>query len=94
MIPATMLSNAMTKGKRGGDYMTGDFGKVGKLKEIGVHSKKIPSFILPDSHRQTVDQGHEDCRDSLTQGPSQKQDEARHDDREDDQMQKDKIPTS
>ena len=62
----TMLSNAMTKGKRGGDYMIGDFGKVEKLKEVGVHSKKIPSFILPDPHVQTGNQDHVDCRDGLT----------------------------
>ena len=44
-----LLIREVTKGKRGSQYMIADVGTLDKLKEIGVHSKRVPSFILPDS---------------------------------------------
>ena len=60
-----MLSCAVTKGKHGGDYMIGDFGKLEELKELGIHSKRVPSSVLPDSHVPAYSHNGEDGRAAL-----------------------------
>ena len=44
-----MLISAMIKGNQGGNYIIADVGQEDALKELGVHSTRIPSYILPDS---------------------------------------------
>ena len=39
---------AFTKGQCGSHYLIADVGKVEGLKDIGVHSKRVPAFVLPD----------------------------------------------
>ena len=39
---------AFTKGQCGSDYLIADVGKIEGLKDIGVHSKRVPAFVLPD----------------------------------------------
>ena len=43
-----LLIREVTKGKHGSQYMIADVGTLDKLKDIGVHSKRVPGFILPD----------------------------------------------
>ena len=43
-----MLISAMIKGSQGGNYIIADVGQEDTLKELGVHSKRIPSYVLPD----------------------------------------------
>ena len=42
---ARMLFSAVIKAKHGRDYMIGDFGKLEELKELGIHSTRVPSFV-------------------------------------------------
>ena len=60
-----MLIKSLIKGKQGGNYIVADVGQMEQLKELGVHSKRIPSFVLPDSHMQ-ANQGSEDHKAALT----------------------------
>ncbi len=39
---------AFTKGQCGSHYLIADVGKIEGLKDIGVHSKRVPAFVLPD----------------------------------------------
>jgi len=39
---------AFTKGQCGNHYLIADVGKIEGLKGIGVHSKRVPAFVLPD----------------------------------------------
>ena len=39
---------AFTKGQCGSHYLIADVGKVEGLKDIGVHNKRVPAFVLPD----------------------------------------------
>ncbi len=39
---------AFTKGQCGSHYLIADVGKIEGLKDIGVHSKRVPAFILPE----------------------------------------------
>ena len=43
-----MLMKELTTGSRGSHYLIADVGTVDTLKSIGVHSKQIPKFVLPD----------------------------------------------
>ena len=45
-----MLIKEFTKGSKGSHYLIADVGTVDTLKSIGVHSKRIPKFVLPDAH--------------------------------------------
>ena len=38
---------AFTKGRHGAFYLIADVGHLEGLKEIGVHSKRVPAFVLP-----------------------------------------------
>ena len=44
---------AFTKGKNGSFYLIADVGKEEGLKELGAHSKRVPSFVLPDQYIQS-----------------------------------------
>ena len=52
---------AFTKGRHGGFYLIADVGHLEGLKEIGVHSKRVPAFVLPDRylHNRGADPGVE-----------------------------------
>ena len=63
---ARLLTEGVARGHLGGSYMIGDTGKAEVLTEIGVHSKRIPSFVLPDSHVQANAQDSQGCRPALT----------------------------
>ena len=39
---------AFTKGQCGSHYLIADVGKIEGLKDISVHSKIVPAFVLPD----------------------------------------------
>ena len=39
---------AFTKGQCGSHYLIADVGKIEGLKDIGMHSKRVPAFVLPD----------------------------------------------
>ena len=39
---------AFTKGQCSSHYLIADAGKIEGLKDIGVHSKRVPAFVLPD----------------------------------------------
>ena len=39
---------AFTKGQLGSHYPIADVGKIEGLKDTGVHSKRVPAFVLPD----------------------------------------------
>jgi len=39
---------AFTKGQCGRHYLIADVGKIEGLKDMGVHSKRVPTFVLPD----------------------------------------------
>ncbi len=39
---------AFTKGQCGSHYLFADVGKIEGLQDIGVHSKGVPAFVLPD----------------------------------------------
>ncbi len=39
---------AFTKGQCGSHYLIADVGKIEGLKDMGVHSKRLPEFVLPD----------------------------------------------
>ena len=40
---------SFTKGRHGSFYLVADVGKAEGLKEIGIHSKRVPAFVLPDA---------------------------------------------
>ncbi len=40
---------SFTKEKNSSFYLIADVGRMEGLKAIGVHSKRVPSFVLPDS---------------------------------------------
>ena len=52
---------AFTKGKHGGFCLIADVGHLEGLKEIGVHSTRVPVCVLPDRylHNKGLDQGVE-----------------------------------
>ena len=65
-----MLIQTCIKCNKGGFYLIADEGRVEGLKEIGVHNKRVPAFVLPDSYIQVKDIGAEDGRAFLThRGP-------------------------
>ena len=82
---------AFTKGQCGSHYLIADVGKIEGLKDIGVHSKRVPAFVLPDRCLQargldpTVERG-------FVQGGAADQDEARHDDSGNDNNRATAIP--
>ena len=47
-----MLIKGFTKGTKGSHYLIADVGTADTLKDIGVHSKRVPKFVSPDSHIQ------------------------------------------
>ena len=60
------LSNDCTKGSKGSHYLIADVGTVDTLKDLGVHSKPVPKFVLPDSHIQHTTQNTEPCNNHST----------------------------
>ena len=44
--------------RQGGNYVVASVDQVETLKELGVHSKRIPSCVLPEPHVQ-ANQGSE-----------------------------------
>ena len=46
---------AFTKGQCGSHYLIADVGKIEGLTDMGVHSKRVPAFILPDMCLQARD---------------------------------------
>ena len=56
-----MLIKEFTKGSKGSHYLIADVGTVDTLKDLGVHSKRVPKFVLPDSHIQHTTQNTEPC---------------------------------
>ena len=75
-----MLIKEFTKGSKGSHYLIADVGTVYTLKSIGVHSKRIPKFVLPDAHIQHTTQNFASCRNDLTCRICAEEDETRHDD--------------
>ena len=61
-----MLIKEFTKGAKGSHYLIADVGTTDALKDIGVHSKRVPTFVLPHSHIQYTTQNMEPCRNHLT----------------------------
>ena len=47
-----MLIKEFTKGAKGSHYLIASVGTVDTLKYIGVHSKRVRKFVLPESHIQ------------------------------------------
>ena len=45
-----LVPYAFTKGGHGGFYLIAGVGHLEGLKEIGVHSKTVPAFVLPDRY--------------------------------------------
>ena len=43
---------AFTKGRLGSYYLIADVGHLEGLKQLGVHSKRVPAFVLPDRYLQ------------------------------------------
>ena len=39
---------ATLKGQQGNNYIIADVGRLPELQRLGVHSKRIPAFVLPD----------------------------------------------
>ena len=60
-----MLTKGFTKGTKG-SHLIADAGTADTLKDIGVHSKRVPKFVLPDSHIQHKTQDLQPCRNNLT----------------------------
>ena len=56
-----MLIKEFTKGTKGSHYLIADVGTVDTLKDLGVHSKRVPKFVLPDSHIQHTTQYIDSC---------------------------------
>ena len=46
---------AFTKGQCGSHYLIANVGKIAGLKDISVHSKRVPAFVLPDRCLQARD---------------------------------------
>ena len=44
----TTAIQAFTKGQCGRHYLIADVGKIEGHKDIGVHSQRVPAFVLPD----------------------------------------------
>ena len=61
-----MLKKEFTKCAKGSHYLIADVGTADTLKDIGVHSKRVPKFVLPDSHIQHTTQNMESCGNHLT----------------------------
>ena len=61
-----MLIKGFTKGTKGSHYLIADVGTSDTLKDIGVHSKRVPKFVLPDSHIQHTTQDLQPCKNNLT----------------------------
>ena len=59
----------VTEGKRGVQYMIADMGTLDKPKEIGVHSKRVPRFVLPDSHERHISLPSGACKDRSKMRP-------------------------
>ena len=57
-----MLIKEFTNGTKGSHYLIADVGTVDALKDLGVHSKRVPKFVLPDSHIQHTTQNTVSCR--------------------------------
>ena len=66
MIMMRMLIKEFTKGTKGSHYLIADVGTADALKDIGVHSKRVPKYMLPDSHIQHTTLNIEPCRNHLT----------------------------
>ena len=61
-----MLIKGFTEGAKGRHYLIADIGTVDTLKDIGVHSKRVPKFMLPDSYSQHTTQHMKSCGNHLT----------------------------
>ena len=61
-----MLIKEFTKGSKGSHYLIADVGTVDTLKNIGVHSKRIPDFVLPDAHIQHTTRNVPSCSNHST----------------------------
>ena len=44
---------ATLKGQQGNNYIIADVGRLPELQRLGVHSKRIPAFVLPDEFDDT-----------------------------------------
>ena len=44
-----MLIKEFTKGTKGSHYLIADVGTADTLKDIGLHSKRVARFMLPDT---------------------------------------------
>ena len=47
-----IITKEFTKGAKGSHYEIADVGTADTIKDIGVHSKPVPKFVLPDFHIQ------------------------------------------
>ena len=63
---AMMRIKGFTKGTKGSHYLIADVGTADTLKNIGVHSIRVPKFVLPDSHIQHTTQDLQPCRNNMT----------------------------
>ena len=61
-----MLIKEFTKGTKGSHYLIADVGTVDTLKDLGVHCKRVPKFVLPDSHIQHTSQNIAACSSHST----------------------------
>ena len=61
-----VIIKEFTKGSKGSHYLIADVGTVCTLKKIGVHSKRVPKFVLPDVHTQHSTQDIASCSNHST----------------------------
>lgn len=59
---------AFTKGSLGSFYLIANVGRLEGLKELGVHSKRVPAFVLPDRYLQGRNLDPQVGRDFLHRG--------------------------
>ena len=74
-----MLIQEFTKGSKGSHYLIADVGTVETLKKIGVHSKRVPKFVLPDVHTQHTTRDIASCRNHSTRRMDQARNKMRQD---------------
>ena len=76
------MVQAYTKGQLGSFYLIADVGQLQGLRELVVHSKRVPAFVLANSNLQNrgLDSQVERSFLGAGRGGQQKQDEVGHDD--------------
>ncbi len=85
---------AFTKGQYGSHYLIADDAEIEGLKDTGVHSKRVPAFVLPDRCLQARGLDATMERGFLQGGAAdtQSKNEARHDDSRNDNSRTIAVP--